>query len=97
VPYGELNTLLIAIAVGLTVGIAVSVPVLTWRWWRKEPLIPRGTKLKSPRILYTGVALFSASAMTSLVAGYPLFASMFIAFASAYVVGIVAYRRGWRG
>jgi len=95
-PGGELNILLIAIGLGLLGGLLGSLPILIRRFFNKEPLFPKGTKPTSPRIFYVGIVLFGAACAGSLAKGWPLFGATFALFASMYVVGLVAFYRGWR-
>jgi hypothetical protein len=93
----ELILVFKAIGFGLAGGIIFSLPFVIWRLIRKQPIIPRGNKLKSPMILYTGIAVFGGFALLSFSNGRPYFGAIFVLFVLAYIIGLVAYKRGWRG
>ena len=48
-------------------------------------------------ILYTGIAVFGGFALLSFSNGRPYFGAIFVLFVLAYIIGLVAYKRGWRG
>ena len=95
----EVRDLVLAILFGLVGGLIGSTPILIGRFFRREPLFVgrKAEKLTSPRILYAGIALFGAVAISSFAGGLPLFAGFFSLIASLYCIGLIAYRYGWRG
>jgi hypothetical protein len=85
------------ILIGLAIGLAVSLPIILKRYRAKEAIIPKAKKFKSSKIFYLGVLFFSGFAAVSFYIGKPAFGSLFTLFALAYLVGLIAYSRGWRG
>jgi hypothetical protein len=98
-PDKELFFLFFAVIGGLLGGMLFNLPVIVYRLIKKQPIIPKGKKekLQSPRILYAGVALFGGMAVFSFMNGLRYFALAFVLFSCAYDIGLIAYRRGWRG
>ena len=93
----ELILVLKALGFGLAGGIIFSLPFIIWRLIRRQSIIPRGNKLKSSISLYTGVAVFGGLALMSFSKGRPYFGTIFLLFVVAYILGLIAYKRGWRG
>jgi hypothetical protein len=95
-PY-ELSELLSIVIFSIFLSLCIIIPILVWRLIRKKPVVPKDDKLKSPSMLYAGIALFGGFAIVSFVINRPYFGSAFTIFMTAYVIGLLAYRKGWRG
>ena len=93
----ELSVLLMAIGFGLVGGIVFVTPVIIWRAIRGQPIFPKGKKLDSPKIFYIGIALFGGFAIMSFITGSLFFGPFFLLILLAYVWGLIAFKRGWRG
>ena len=85
----ELFKLLVIIGLSLAVGLLIVLPIIVWRAIRREPLLPKGKKIKSSRILYFGAILFGGFAIISFFIGRPYFGSAFLLMLFAYVFGLV--------
>lgn len=81
---------------GVIFGVVGGLSIWVQRWIKGEPLVKR-TKFSSPSTFYAGIALFGGASVMAFVAGMPLFATVFLGIAVLYGVGLIAYRRGWRG
>ena len=95
-PWSEAHLLFYTVAMGIVGGLAGAVPIFALRWWKGDPLIQR-EKLTSPVILYFGILLFGGFGIMSFATRMPLFGAAFLLASGAYGVGVIAYRRGWRG
>lgn len=93
----ELFRLLAIVIFSILFSLCIIVPIILWRLIKKKPVIPKGKKLQSPFILYFGIVLFGGFASASFIIGMPYFGSAFMIFMSAYVIGLIAYSKGWRG
>ncbi len=96
----ELSLLLFAVIGGLLGwSVLYGLPVIIYRLIKKRPIIPKGKKekLQSPRILYAGIASFGGMAIFTFMNGLKYFALVFVFFSCIYALGLIAYRRGWRG
>lgn len=89
----ELFRLLAIVVLSTLFSLCIIVPIIFWRLIKKRPVIPKGEKLQSPFILYLGIALFGGFAAASFIKGMPYFGSSFMIFMSAYVIGLIAYRK----
>jgi len=94
---GELFQLLALTAFSIVLSIIYVTPVIIWRLVRRKPIIHKAEKLKSPNIFFIGVALFGGFGLFSFIYGMPYFGTAFFVFMIAYVIGLIAYRKGWRG
>ncbi len=88
-----LNTLLLAIGVGIIVGLAFLIPAILWRLIRKKPIFPKGQKLESPKMLYFGIALFGGFAIISFFIGAPLFSLASLIFVLLGIRALIVYKR----
>lgn len=93
----ELLKLLVLIVFSIAISLFIIVPIILWRLIRKKPVFPRGEKLRSPKILYAGIGLFGSFGAISFITGTPYFGAAFLIIMCAYVIGLIAYRKGWRG
>lgn len=89
----ELYFLLLAIGVGVTVGLAFLIPNILWRLIKKKPIFPKSKKLESPKILYAGIAFFGGFAIFSFFDGFSIIASTFLLLMLVYVWYLIAYKK----
>jgi hypothetical protein len=102
IPISDELKLILVCVVGIGYGLAVFVPIVLLKWgWRaitgKRPITGERKKINSPAHFYIGIALFGCMGILALVKGMRIFTLLFGLFASAFLVGLAAYRRGWRG
>jgi glucan phosphoethanolaminetransferase (alkaline phosphatase superfamily) len=95
-PY-ELSELLSIVVFSILLSLCIIIPIIVWRLIRRKPVVPKGKKLKSPIMLYAGITFFGGFAVVSFIINRPYYGSAFSIFMAAYVIGLLAYRKGWRG
>ena len=95
-PY-ELSELLSIVIFSLLLSFCIIIPIIIWRLIRRRPVVPKNEKLKSPSMLYAGIVLFGGFVVVSFIINRPYFGSAFTIFMTAYVIGLLADRKGWRG
>jgi hypothetical protein len=93
----ELSELLSIVIFSILFSLCIIIPIIVWRLIRRKPIVPKGEKLKSPSMLYAGITFFGGFAIVSFVINRPYFGSAFTIFMTAYLIGLLAYRKGWRG
>lgn len=93
----ELLKLLIVIALSIVISVIIVLPVIFWRIIRKKPIIPKGEKIESPNIFYIGIAVFGGFGILAFITGMPYHGIVILIFMCAYLAGLYAYKKGWRG
>ena len=93
----ELLKLLVTIGLSLAFSILIIAPVIIWRIVRKKPIIPKGYKFESPKIFYAGILVFGIFSVLSFLTGTPYHGIVLFIFMSLYIIGLIAYNKGWRG
>jgi len=93
----ELGDFLLTLSIGLLGALVICVPAIVWRLIRRRPIVPRGRTRNSPGVFYAGIAVFGALAIMSFVMNRPLFGSFLSLGLALSVLGLIAFRRGWRG
>ena len=94
-PEDELSAFLLAIFVGLLGGLVGVVSLIIWHVAVRQPIIARGQPISSLAIVYVGMVGCVGAALMCFLLGMPLFGTFFVVASAAYVVALIAYKRGW--
>ena len=99
--YPEWQALVITVVGGVVGGLIGGAPYVWQRWRKGEPLFwPKNPqKLMSSDIsyFYAGIVMCGIMSVVAFVRGLPLFGAMILVFGALFTVGLVAFKRGWRG
>lgn len=93
----ELFKLLAGLGLSLILSAIIIVPVIIWRVIRRKPILPKGEKIESPTLFYIGITVFCGFALLAFIINMPYFGSAIMLMLLAFVCGLIAFKRGWRG
>jgi hypothetical protein len=90
----ELFKLIVGLGLSLIVSLIIIVPVIIWRILRRKPILPKGEKFESPAPFYIGIILFGGFALAAFLTSMPYFGSAILLMLLAFVIGLIAYKKG---
>jgi hypothetical protein len=79
--------------------MVIIVPILIYRKLKGQPLLGLRKKreINSPKIFYIGMILFAAFTLLALYINKPYYAIFTLIIALLYLIGLIAFKKGWRG
>ena len=95
----DLIKLLYLIVFSLIFALIIVVPVILWRAIRGKPLLnPRKkVKFKSLIIFYLAIFFSIALSIVAFFKNMPFHALFLLIVTALYLIGLFAYKKGWRG
>lgn len=95
----DLIELLYLLAFSLIAATVIIIPVLLWRSLKGQPLFDfkKRKKFKSPKIFYIGIIFFSFCTLWAFFENSSYHAMFLLIIVALYVIGLIAYKKGWRG
>jgi len=95
----DLIQLIYLIAFSIIIAFVIIIPVLLWRTFRGQPLfdLKNRKKFESPKIFYIGILFFSSVALWAFYDKMPYHGMFLLIIVVLYLIGLIAYRIGWRG
>ena len=94
----EVTTLIIAILRRLVGGLLGGLAILAQRWVKNEPVwAGRRERITSPTMFYGGIVCFGGMSAVAFASRVPLFGISLLGASALYLLGLIAFKRGWRG
>ena len=95
----DLMELLYLLAFSLIVATVIIIPVLLWRSLKGQPLLDlkKRKKFESPKTFYIGIIFFGFCTLWAFYENSSYHAIFLLIIVVLYIVGLIAYKKGWRG
>lgn len=95
----ELIQLIYLLGFSIIIASIFVIPVLLWRALKGQPLLDlkNREKFESPKIFYIGIFLFSGGALWAFHDKMPYHGMFLLIIVGLCLIGLIAYKKGWRG